>query len=229
MNKWRVRKDEAVSGNDPIAQVQAAIAKLTSDFSKLTSDLPGVIDSKIKPLSDSFEDKLKTVVPPKPENKEGQPKLPDDVLAQIHGQGRKIEELNTALKERDERTAKAEAKAEQSDKSARLNSILRDHELNGQDAASAAFQILESQIKKDEEGKWVGPDGTPLDIWVDKQLHEKHTYFLKAKEVAGAGAQGGARRKETQVQIEDIKQGMSPETRAAAWARVSELARSNFS
>jgi len=195
--------------------------------------LPGLFDTHLKPLKDELTDiKLKQVVPPAPAAvtppKPGEEKLPAEVLAQIHGQGKEIEKLNLALKERDQRTQDAEARAEKADKAAKLNAALGKQDLHGSDAYNAAFKIFEGEVKKDDEGNWTGPDGSPLDVYIDKQLSEKHTYFLKPRDVGGAGASGSGRRKESSIQYEDIKPGMTKEQRAAAYARVSELARQGF-
>ena len=214
MKNWYTHRDgEGTAGDN----------KTVADaLQQLIAGLPAMFEERMKPLNDSIAEikATKTAVTPPAATT-----VPADVAQQVHNLNKQIADLTKQSGEREERAKAAELKAERADKSSKLSAALGKHELNGEGAAASAYRIFESEITKNDSGDWVGPDGSPVDVYVDKQLTEFHPYFLKAREVGGAGAERVSRQRTPTINIEDIKSGMSADLKTAAYARILDLAR----
>jgi hypothetical protein len=214
LRTWYVHRDGegTVAGGD-VNGFQAALDNL------IKVSLPQMFEERFKPFSETLaEIQKKTAAPPPVVNPADSPQ----VAAQVHELNKQIAALTKRSNESEELRKAAEVKAETSDKLGKLNEALNKLPLQ-EGARGAAFQILNAAITKNDSGDWVGPDGSPVDVYVDKQLTEVHPYFLKPVEVGGAGAQPSSRTRGAAVQLEDIKKGMTPEQRAAVYAQIASL------
>jgi hypothetical protein len=227
-NGWRSRSDEGA----PAAVTNPEVASAIDNLLKTT--LPSMFTAQLKPIQDA----LAALKPPTPPVVEPPPvtapkidttKMDPELAAQFLAMTRQIESLTTTTKAEAEARKAADERAEKADKKTALTTALQALPMNDGESLSTAYRLIDGDIRKDESGAWVGPDGTPIGVYVDKLVTEKHPYFLKSKEVGGAGAPAAGRRTNNPgVQLEDIKKGMTAEQKAAVFARISEVARQGY-
>ena len=217
MKLWYTHYDEAAgTGTGDSNAVAAALQQLIAG-------LPAMFEERMKPLNDSIAEIKASKPAPAAATVTA---TVDAATAQtMHDLKKQLTDLTKTSTEDRERAKTAELKAEKSDKSSRLSAALGKHDLNGEGATAAAYRILEGEVTKNDAGEWVGPDGSPVDVYVDKQLTEVHPYFLKPVNAGGAGAERVGRTRTPTINVEDIKSGMSAEQKSAAYARVLELVR----
>jgi hypothetical protein len=117
-----------------------------------------------------------------------------------------------------------EKKAEMKERSGTVKSALSDYTFASESAKTSANKLLFDAVKLGEDGEsYVGPDGSPADVYIAHMMDTEFDYFLKVKDVGGSGARNGGTRKETVIDLDSIKPGMKPEDRARAYARIAEL------
>lgn len=116
------------------------------------------------------------------------PALAAEIRA-LRRQNKELTDVVTTIKTESQQT-KAEAETKE------LQSILRTKlakfKLADESAQGDAFEIFAPKVKRDEEGRIVGHDGTPLDQYLDEQLKTRQ-YLFAPKDVGGAGARNGGR------------------------------------
>lgn len=84
----------------------------------------------------------------------------------------------------------------------------------------AAFKIFNGDVKLNEAGEVVaGPDELPLNEYLAAQM-PSYEYLLPPRPVGGSGAAAGGRRGTPAATLDDIKAGMSAETRAQVLAAI---------
>ncbi len=86
----------------------------------------------------------------------------------------------------------------------------------------AAKRIFDADLKWTEDGQLVGgKEDQPLGEYLAAQIRQ-HEYLLPPRQAGGAGAVPG-RHGQASVDINDIKPGMSAETRAAVLAQIKHV------
>ncbi len=123
---------------------------------------------------------------------EGLKNVDPALAAEIRALRRKNEELSTQFTQIKNENQQTKAEAEKTDLQANLRTKLAKFKLADDNAQNDAFEIFAPKVKRDEEGRIVGHDGTPIDQYLDEQLKTRQ-YLFAPKDVGGAGARGGNR------------------------------------
>jgi hypothetical protein len=163
---------------------------------------------------------------PKDEGDEGgDKKIDPSVKAKLDALERQNAENTKKLEQSEAKRLESERKAELTERNAEIRKEIQKYSSSFIDAAIAAedfFRLISPQVSRDDDGSLIAND-TTLEAFVKQQI-ESRPWLLKPEDKRGTGAgPGGSKGK---VQIEDIKQGMSAETRKAALAELQKAARS---
>jgi len=145
------------------------------------------------------------------------------LAAQLRALERRNKELAdqfTAMKVESDATKVA---ADRKEQDATVRTKLNKYKFADDAAAEDAFEIFGSKVKRNEDGAFVGSDGTPIDQFLEEGLRLK-PYLLAPKDVGGAGARGGRTQAGAQSpQFENIKPGMTTEQVNATAAQISAV------
>jgi hypothetical protein len=132
-----------------------------------------------------------------------------------------LEEKNAATEELNKKT---NAQAEEKERHAAIRSSLGDFQFASDDAREDAFRALRDEVKRGDDGVLYGGDFVPVGDFIKTRMALK-THLLAPKQVDSSGArQGVGMIAGRQVQFEDIKPGMDPKARDAAWEAVRSAA-----
>jgi len=192
--------DQAAFSAQILASVNKALTGFQTtykaDFAKLQAPPAAVVDPAI--VDPDLADK-------------GVVKPPADpaLAAQLRVLERRLKEAEDrglTLKTESDATKLAAEKKEQD---ATVRTKLNKFKFADDAAAEDAFEIFGSKVKRNDEGAFVGADGTPLDQYLEEGMRAK-PYLLAPKDAGSAGARngkgpGGGKAFE----YEDIKAGMS--------------------
>jgi hypothetical protein len=149
-------------------------------------------------------------------------KLPPDVKAQLDAQARQIANLNKKLESEASERAKANQKAEETERYAKIRSELGKYDILPE-AIDDAFDLFKGRVARNEDGQLVVGD-TTMEAHIKSAL-ERNSGFLKPLDKAGAGSTSGQR--VGGVDLNDIKAGMSKETEAAVSAQILRQLQAN--
>lgn len=185
---------------------------------EVTAAVAGRFDAKFEELKGLFK-------PPKEpkEKQDPDPEPKDPKKDKDAGGGAAIAALQRQVSELKAQKEESDRRAEEKDRHSAIRSALSGFEWANKNAQNAAFRIFESEIKRNEAGELVAPDGTAADEWIAKQMEDEHDYLLKPKQVGGVGATNSGR-KEKPIDLNDIKPGMSAEDLARVRAEIARLA-----
>lgn len=141
-------------------------------------------------------------------------------LRAVQRQNKELADRFAAMKTESDATRVA---AERKEQDATVRTMLSKYKYADDAAAEDAFEIFGGKVKRNEEGAFVGNDGTPLAQFLEEGLRSK-PYLLAPKDVGGAGARGGRTQAgDKPVQFESIKPGMSMAEINAAAAQISAV------
>jgi hypothetical protein len=131
------------------------------------------------------------------------------------------EAASTALKTESAAT-KAAADKKELDAAVRTKLVTK-FKFSSDAASEDAFEIFGGKVTRNDAGAFVGPDGTPLDQYLEEGMRAK-PYLLAPKDVGGAGARGSAGAPGAKnVDFDSIKAGMSLADQAAAGAQIAAV------
>ncbi|WP_321471136.1 hypothetical protein [uncultured Paludibaculum sp.] len=157
----------------------------------------------------------------------GTPQVSTDpvVNAQLAEMRRAREEdkkrLDALQKDRDD----ANAKAEKAERATALNTALADFGFRSPSARETALSLLTPHIKRNEAGQLVAGDNLTVEAFAKDFIPKSHDYLLAPVGGGGAGVVPGASFIGQKVaDLNDIKAGMTPETRAAVIAAMQNAA-----
>jgi hypothetical protein len=158
----------------------------------------------------------------------GDPAKPrDPAMAALERQNREYADRFKALEEKnrltEEESKQTKMRGEERERHGAIRASLGDFNFASDDAREDAFRALRDEVKRGEDGELYGGDFVPVKDFIKTRMASK-THLLAAKQVDSAGARANAGMAGGRsVQLEDIKMGMKPETREAAWATVRAL------
>ena len=116
------------------------------------------------------------------------------------------------------------AAAEKKELDAIVRTSLNKFKFADDQAGEDAFEIFGSKVKRNDDGAFVGPDGTPLAQYLEEGMRAKQ-YLLAPKEAGAAGARPGGKGPGgvKAVDFDSIKPGMSAADVAATAAEINAL------
>lgn len=161
--------------------------------------------------------------PPAPNPEPPADPKPGDKSPQVAALERQNKDLADRFKALEDQAKQTAARAEEKERHAAIRSSLGDFQFASDDARDDAFRAFREEVKRGEDGELYGGDMVPLKDFIKTRMGSK-THLLAPKPVDSAGARpnagivGGKR-----VQLEDIRAGMDPRAREAAWASVRAL------
>ena len=128
---------------------------------------------------------------------------------ELEEERRKREGLEQRINELIAENQKAQAKAEEADRSAAVRAELQKH---GVAKLDLAYRAIKDEIHRTEDGRLAAAGGAELREYVERFVNE-NPELLPARLTGGSGAHGGQRTAppEMRVDIEKIRPGMSPE------------------
>ena len=129
--------------------------------------------------------------------------------AELEEERRRRESLESRVNELIAENQKAQAKAEEADRSATVRAELQRH---GVAKLELAYRAIKAEIHRGEDGHLIAAGGAGLREHVERFVNE-NPELLPARLAGGSGASGGQRAaaEDTRVEIEMIRPGMSPE------------------
>ena len=135
---------------------------------------------------------------------------------------KELARVNARLEASEKARTQAESKAEEKDRHSTIKSELSKLQYakpNGQDKA---FKLIADQIKRNEDGSLETPDGTPLSEWITKTIETEYDELLTPRQVGGSGTTSSGKGKgAAEVQLEDIKPGMTEEQLSRVYAAIT--------
>jgi hypothetical protein len=159
--------------------------------------------------------------PPPPDPKPGKvddPK-PGDTPAD-QARKREFDEMKAVIESLKTENEKTKRHAEAKELDSLLSKELGKFEFAAPNANEDLFSILRPKVKRTEEGIF-SEDGFSLEEYV-KKSYDSRPHLHPAKPVGGSGATAGSRGKSS-VDLNDIKPGMTKETRSAAWSDLGRV------
>lgn len=128
---------------------------------------------------------------------------------ELEEERRKREGLEQRVNELMAENQKAQAKAEEADRSAAVRAELQKH---GVAKLDLAYRAIKDEIRRTEDGRLTAANGAELREYVERFVNE-NPELLPARLTGGSGAHGGQRTApaDMRVDIEKIRPGMSPE------------------
>jgi len=213
---------------DPAAFRTQLLGDVTKLFGSFTTSLKADF-AKLTPTVAPPPVPVEPVEPPAPITAAtGGDKTPAELAfaAQIRAMERRLkdaEDRGVALKTESDATRAA---ADKKELDAAVRTELSKFQYADAAAAQDAFDIFGSKIKRNEDGDFGGPDGTPIALYLAEAMRSK-PYLLAMKDTGGAGARpggtGGPGAPGKAFDLNNIKPGMKAEDLAAASARISEM------
>lgn len=199
-------------GTPPVFDAGKFKAELLGDVKMLF----GEFAAQFKPKSDPPPPKKDDPPPPKKDGDHDQAAL----LARIN-------ELE-AQRAKDAADAKAAREASRDrDRLAQVRTHLSAHQFASDSAAEDALSYFGSKLKFNDQDQLITPDGKPVKEWIAATLQNDRPYLLKPRDVGGAGAAngGGGAAGGRNLDLDDIKPGMSAEAMMAFEAQLSQMMR----
>ncbi len=128
---------------------------------------------------------------------------------ELEEERRRRESLESRVNELIAENQKAQAKAEEADRSATVRAELQ---RQGVAKLDLAYRAIKDEIYRGEDGRLIAAGGTALREHVERFVNE-NPELLPARLSGGSGASGRQRTapEDTRVEIEQIRPGMSPE------------------
>jgi hypothetical protein len=128
---------------------------------------------------------------------------------ELEEERRRRESLEQRVNELIAENQKAQAKANEADRSATVRAELQRH---GVAKLDLAYKAIKDEIVRGEDGRLTAAGGTEVREYVERFVNE-NPELLPARLAGGSGASGGQRTApgETRVELEQIRPGMSPE------------------
>jgi len=190
--------------------------RFKTDISK---DFGGLLD----PLKLALE-ALKPLPAPDLTKKDGEGKGGDpEVNARLLESQKQISKLTQQVTELRDSGEKAKRDAEQTDRHAKIRTILSTYQFANTEALEAAFRMFAAEIARSGDGfdaPLVAGDLTADAYIKDKLTRPEYAFYLAPKDAGGAGAAGGKVRGSGSFDINDIKPGMTQEQIAQAAAAI---------
>ena len=147
------------------------------------------------------------------------------MAANLRDRDRQIKALSdqfTAMKLESDATRKS---ADKKELDATVRTQLNKFRFADDAAAEDAFEIFGTKVKRNDDGAFVGTDGTPLAQFLDEGLRLK-PYLLAPKDTGGAGSRNGGRQAGAAAfDMNSIKPGMSAADIATATAEIAAALR----
>lgn len=209
-----------------------AAAFQTSLMAEVTKAITAANTATTKAFKAEMAKHLKVADPPvdPPVDPPIDPNKPrDPLLAGLERSNKAMEARMKVMEE--ERTAEREAtkkinaQAEEKERHSAIRAALGDFAFapdstgNAANAREDAFRALREDVKRGEDGELYGGDFVPLKDYIKTVMATK-THLLAPKQVDSSGARPNGMAGGRQVQVEDIKSGMDPKVRDAAWEAV---------
>jgi hypothetical protein len=128
---------------------------------------------------------------------------------ELEEERRRRESLEQRVNELIAENQKAQAKANEADRSATVRAELQ---RQGVAKLDLAYKAIKDEIFRGEDGRLTAAGGTEVREYVERFVNE-NPELLPARVAGGSGAGGGQRAApgETRVELEQIRPGMSPE------------------
>ena len=128
---------------------------------------------------------------------------------ELEEERRRREGLESRVNELIAENQKAQAKAEEADRSATVRAELQ---RQGVAKLDLAYKAIKDEIYRSEDGRLLAAGGAALRDHVERFVNE-NPELLPARLSGGSGASGGQRAapEDTRIEIEKIRPGMSPE------------------
>ena len=106
------------------------------------------------------------------------------VAAQLRAMERRLKESDDRFAAMKTESDTTKRNADKKELDATVRTKLNKFKFQDESAAQDAFEIFGSKIKRDEDGNFVGSDGTPMDQYLEEGMRAK-PYLLAAKDVGG--------------------------------------------
>lgn len=201
--------------------------QILGDFNKVLTDFGKALKADLKPAPAAAEQAAAAAAADSAADSAASgavAKIADPaVAAQVRALERRNAELDAQFKTMKAESDATKVAAERKEQDATVRTKLNKFRFADEQAAEDAFEIFGSKVKRNEDGNFVGSDGTPLDQFLEEGLAKK-PYLLAPREVAGAGARSGrAAQGAAPLALESIKPGMSQADMAAAAAQISAI------
>jgi hypothetical protein len=137
---------------------------------------------------------------------------------------RKLEQLEKDLANERAAREKTEASAKETNRRAELSKALNGIPFANEKAALAAQRLFDADVRYNDAGELVaGPDELPVGEYIKAQMRD-HEYLLAPKQTGGSGASPGKQGAGKALTLDDIKPGMSDESRTALAAQIKSVA-----
>lgn len=180
-----------------------------ADIVKLTTPVTPVVAADPDPA-----------ITPDPAASGVKPPADPALAAELRARDRQIKELSAQFAAMKLESDATKASAEKKELDATVRTKLNKYKFADDSAAEDAFEIFGSKVKRNDDGAFVGSDGTPLDQFLEEGIRSK-PYLLAPKDVTGGGARnGGSVNHGVQMDMESIKPGMSAAEVAAVSAQI---------
>lgn len=211
-------------------------------------DLPKIIDDRINPVNETLKTigtTLETLVSTNGSGSNGagsgtngaaaagagggangsaNSNMSPEVHAELKALRTNFEATKLQVKALEEGKKLAEENAERSDRHGKIKMALSGMQFANDRAGETAFQIVEPQVKRQDDGTVIGGDNLPLEVFFRDFITREHPYLLKGTGAAGAGASGGGGgtgRGAVTADISMIKPGMTPQERQLVLAAIT--------
>ncbi len=162
------------------------------------------------------------------------PKIDPATAVELRTVKRQNEELQKQWAEMKAEANQAKAQAEEKERHATVQAHLASkYKFYDQTAFEDALVVFRSQIKRNEDGKLTGPDGTPMEPYIEEAMRTKQ-YLLAPKDAGAAGArQGSGRSGQRQYTLDDLDsdkfRALKSDEQAAVRKQVSDAALASMS
>jgi ribosomal protein S20 len=191
------------------------------DPAKFKTELLGEVGKLFAPITGKLKELEEKLKPTEPaaggdgQQGDGKEPKPDATLQ------KKYEKLASDFDAEKKARAEADRRAEEKERHSLIRTELGKFQYAKENGVDQAFRILGSEIKRDDDGSLVGPEGQPFGEYISSQLTTNYDNLLAPKQAGGTGATGQRGGGQRTAQIEDIKHGMSQEERSRVRAAIA--------
>ncbi len=161
-------------------------------------------------------------------------KIDPATAVELRNLKRQNEELQRQWTDMKAEANQTRAQAEEKERHATVQAHLASkYKFYDQTAFEDALVVFRSQIKRNEDGKLTGPDGTPMEPFIEESMRTKQ-YLLAPKDAGAAGArQGSGRSGARQYSLDDLDldkfRALKSDEQAALRKQVSDAALASMS